>query len=378
MIQQKPVVEHIYIHVPFCLKKCGYCSFFSVPYSDKGREDYFQSLIHEISLFKRLYSLNPKTIYFGGGTPSLLSVGMLKKILTLLVPSNSAEIILEANPSTISQEFAYDIASVEINRVSLGAQSMDQAELKLLGRIHNVNQVKEVMGFLRKAGFDNISLDLIYGLPNQKLSDVEFSLNELIALKPQHISTYCLSLEKDVPLYSCLNEIPKDKIVAEFYNAIREILLKAGFEHYEISNFCRLGKESQHNSSYWDDKSYLGLGPAAAGYIANFTNIAYKRYNNPASLADYTKLIDADKLMAESETLTESQHESEFIFLQLRKTKGIDLVKFMDTFGFSFVDKYKDKIQKFQNLGLMKQKNGFCFLTPTAYFISNEIMSEFC
>lgn len=371
MIEDRPVVEHIYIHVPFCVKKCGYCSFYSTGYSETEADKYVSALKQEINLYRQKYQLKPKTIYFGGGTPSLLKADAVRSIIKRVGFSEETEITLEANPSSITQEYAYQIAKAGINRVSMGVQSMLQKELDLLGRIHDVQQVKDALLCLRKAGIGNISLDLIYGLPDQKLEDLEYSLNELIALTPQHISTYCLSLEKDVPLYSLKNKIPEDEIVAEFYEFIRTRLQRAGFEQYEISNFARIGKESKHNSSYWEDRPYLGLGPAAAGYLDG------KRYNNPSLLEKYNQQIVDEVIMPDFEELSAAEHESEYIFLQLRKCRGINLENFMHIFTHNFVDKYVDKIEKFTKLGLMKVENGHCYLTPEAYFISNQIMSEF-
>jgi len=371
MIADRPVVEHIYIHVPFCVKKCGYCSFYSVEFSKEKIEDYLSTLKQEIALYREKYRLKAKTIYFGGGTPSLLDANAIQEIISKIGISEETEITLEANPSSISQEYAYQIAKAGINRVSMGVQSMQQKELDMLGRIHDVQQVKDALLGLRKAGIGNISLDLIYGLPDQKLEDLEYSLNELIALTPQHISTYCLSLEEDVPLFGLKNQIPEDEVVAEFYEFIRTRLQRAGFEQYEISNFARIGKESQHNSSYWEDKPYLGLGSAAAGYLDG------KRYNNPSSLEVYNQQITDELIMPGFEELSAAEHESEYIFLQLRKCTGINLKNFMHTFMHSFVDKYVDKIEEYTKLGLMKVENGHCFLTPKAYFVSNQIMSEF-
>jgi len=371
MIADRPVVEHVYIHVPFCVKKCGYCSFYSTSFSQVEAEKYVSNLKKEINLYRQKYQLKPKTIYFGGGTPSLLKPGALRSIIKRLGFTEDTEITLEANPFSVTEDYAYQLTKAGVNRVSMGVQSMQQKELDLLGRLHSVQQVKDAISHLRKAGIGNISLDLIYGLPEQKMEDLEYSLNELIALMPQHISTYCLSLEDDVPLYSLKDKIPDDEIVAEFYEFIRTRLIKAGFEQYEISNFARMGKESQHNSSYWEDRPYLGLGPAAAGYVEG------KRYNNPSSLEEYNQQIIDETIMPGFEELSAAEHESEYIFLQLRKCSGINLENFMHTFTHNFVDKYVDKIEKYSKLGLMMVEDGHCFLTPKAYFISNQIMSDF-
>ena len=367
--QADQVINYVYIHVPFCLRKCSYCSFFSVSFSKEASNRFIKYLIHEINLFKQKYSIKPKTIYFGGGTPSLLLVKQINLIISQFDISDVEEITLECNPVNITNEFADELKRTPINRISLGSQSFLDKELKILGRLHKADEIGNAYKILRDHEYKNISLDLIYGLPNQNKKNVEFSLNEMIKLDPEHISTYCLSLEKDVSLFSKIDQIPADEKVAEFYYLIRTKLISAGFDHYEISNFSKSGLESKHNLCYWNDNYYLGFGPSAAGYDGNI------RYTNPANFETYYKMLDENKIMTDRTILNKDDHEKEYIFLGLRKTVGLDLIEFNNKFDVNFTKKYGHIIHKFQNL--LEINNETIKLKPDAYFISNEIFSEF-
>ena len=374
------LIEYIYIHIPFCLKKCDYCSFFSVKYERDIKEKYLSALLKEIELYRKIFLIKPGTVYFGGGTPSLLTSQELNEILAKFEIAEKCEITLEANPKNITAEFAEKISATPINRISLGAQSFLDNELKLLGRLHDAKQIFTAYHLLKNAGFDNISLDLIYGLPQQKLRDVEFSLNEMLALNPQHISTYCLGLEEHVPLYRKKSQIPSDETVSGFYYFIREKLLSAGFEQYEISNFAKTGFASKHNLSYWNDKSYLGFGAAAAGYLKTGQtkgNRKLYRYSNPADLEKYFQMIENDEISKNWQILKSAEHEEEFIFLSLRTTKGLNLTKYRKEFGTEFIRKHKKKIAKYLNDGFLEIDKNFIRLNPKAYFVSNEIFAEF-
>ncbi len=384
--QTDQVIKYVYIHVPFCLRKCSYCSFFSVEFSKEASNRFVDYLLKEINLFKQKYSILPKTIYFGGGTPSLFTSDQINLITSQFDISQTEEITLECNPINITTQFANELTKTAINRISLGAQSFIDDELKTLGRLHNSGDVYVAFKILREFGYKNISLDLIYGLPDQTKKDVEFSLNEIIQLDPEHISTYCLSLEKDVPLFSRKPQIPTDEEVAEFYYLICNKLISAGYEHYEISNFARRGFNSKHNLCYWNDQYYLGLGPSASGYLNHnlksdchpersrrIRNLV--RYTNSADLENYYEKITKNKIMDDQTILSENDHEKEYIFLGLRKSKGLDLAEFNRIFKTDFIQKYKLVVHKYKNLLDINEK--VIKLKPEAYFISNEIFSEF-
>ena len=392
--QTDQVINYVYIHVPFCLRKCSYCSFFSINFSKEASSKFIKYLIKEINLFKQKYSIKPKTIYFGGGTPSLLTAEQINSIISQFDISEVGEITLECNPININNEFADRLKTTQINRISLGAQSFLDKELKVLGRLHKADEIRNAYKIFCDHGYNNISLDLIYGLPNQTKEDVEFSLDEIIKLNPEHISTYCLSLEKDVPLFSLVDQIPADEKVADFYYLIRNKLISAGFVHYEISNFAKSDFESKHNLCYWNDEDYLGFGPSAAGYL-NFNSksdchpepfdIAQDklsrrknhliRYNNSANIEEYYKMLDDNKIMIDKTILNNDDHEKEYIFLGLRKAAGLDLEEFKNKFKTDFTKKYDKVLHKFNNLLEINERT--IKLKPEAYFISNEIFSEF-
>ena len=374
------LINYIYIHIPFCLKKCNYCSFYSEKYTSELKNRFVSFLLKEISLFKEKFRIKPLTIYFGGGTPSLLEARNIQEIISqfdlssTLVPKlqfGNIEITLESNPKNITSEFVYQLSETPINRISLGAQSFIDSELDLLGRLHNSEQICKAFELLRNRRFENISLDLIYGLPNQKMQDVLFSLERIIELNPEHVSIYCLSLEENVPLYSKKHLIPEDDAISDFYNLIRTRLISSGFEQYEISNFAKKGFESKHNLCYWSDKYYLGFGPSAAGYFAN------TRYTNPADLEEYFEAIKTSRIVGNLVSFTNEEHEKEFIFLSLRKTKGMNLKEFENIFHKSFLKKYRKTIDKYSGNNFLEIEGGFIKLTPKAYFVSNEIFSEF-
>ncbi len=377
------LINYIYIHIPFCLRKCNYCSFYSEKFTSELKNKLVSCLIKEISLFKEKFKIKPLTIYFGGGTPSLLDVSDIQKIIsqfdlssTLVpirqLPDRNIEITLEVNPINITPEFVIDLSETPINRISLGAQSFIDSELDLLGRLHNSEQISKAFELLRNQGFENISLDLIYGLPNQKMQDVLFSLEKIIELNPEHVSIYCLSLEENVSLYSKKHLIPEDEVISDFYNLIRMKLISAGFKQYEISNFAKKGFESKHNLCYWSDKYYLGFGPSAAGYFENF------RYTNPADLDEYFKQIETSHPAAAGlVSLSKKDHEKEFIFLSLRKSKGMNLKEFQSKFDENFLKKYEKIIAKYLNNKYLEISEDFIRLNPKAYFVSNEIFAEF-
>ena len=367
IFQTDPLIEYIYIHVPFCLKKCGYCSFYSEIFSEEVKNKYLINLTKEIKAYQSRFKIQPLTIYFGGGTPSLLQPEEIESIVQRFNTSNLIEATLEINPVSVTCECANKLKQTSINRISLGVQSVIDEELKLLDRLHNSKQVINAYDHLRTAGFTNISLDLIYGLPRQKKSDLLFSIEKFIELKPGHISTYCLSLDEDVPLFSQRALIPDDEAVSEFYYLIRKKLISAGFDQYEISNFAKKGFESKHNLCYWNDKFYLGLGPAAAGYIDLF------RYTNPANIKKYFQM----DLFQNWEQISDEDYEKEFIFLALRKTKGMNLTLFKEKFGADFRKKYSKVLEKFFKEKLLEINDNHIQLTPEAYFVSNEIFSEF-
>jgi len=364
-------IKHIYIHFPFCVKKCPYCSFYSVNYNQKKAIKYLKIIKEEYNCYHDRFVIEPETIYFGGGTPSLLDPDQLADLLTLLSPGENTEITLEINPINVNENYLSSLKRSGINRLSLGVQSMIDKELQLLGRLHDSDQVRNSIRMIQTTGFENTSFDLIYGLPDQKLAEVKHSLIQLLAYRSQHFSVYCLSLDQHVPLFKISSRIPSDELVSSMYYQIRKMLLAAGFEQYEISNFCLPGFQSRHNTAYWNNKEYLGLGASASGYIAG------KRYKNPSDLEKYKRNIRQKMIFPASEKLSPEEREKEFIFLNLRKAEGIDPKIYGTTFGQDFSKKYRELIDKLSVNGFLEINKGKIRLTAGAYFVSDEIFKEF-
>jgi len=345
-------IEHIYIHIPLCRKRCYYCSFYS-----KTNFNFDNFLLNSISKLSHFKKLSPKTIYFGGGTPSLLSIQQVDKILKLFDISKTAEITLEANPEDITQNYANNLKSIGINRVSLGIQSFVEKELKILGRRQSPQENYSAYNYLRKANFKNISLDLIYGLPQQKQKDLEVSLDIVTSLKANHISTYLLSLDKDVPLYKKKDDLPSDRTLSKFYYYILEKLKNNGFLQYEISNWAKRGYYSRHNYAYWSHKYYLGFGIGACSFF----------------LKKGEKIRTSG--FGETEKLTRDNLEKEFIFLSLRKVSGLNLLKYQKLHGYDFQQKYGKLLKKYSEHFTI-DKN-YIKLKKKSYFVSDEILSDF-
>jgi len=258
-------IEHCYIHIPFCEKKCPYCSFFSIAQEESPlREQYCQLLQKELEILQTNWKIIPKTIYFGGGTPSVLEPRQLQTIIEKFDDEYFEEITIEVNPIHLTEKFIRGISETKINRISIGAQSFLDKELLLLGRLHR--EIHTINGFnlLRKNHFDNLSLDIIYGLPNQTLEDLKITIEKVLSLNPEHVSLYCLSLDESVPLFKKKEQIPPDDTVADMYNFIRHQLTESDYIQYEISNFSKAGYQSKHNLCYWTHKEYVGLGAGAS------------------------------------------------------------------------------------------------------------------
>ncbi len=293
----------------------------------------------------------------------------IQKIIELFPQTSLEEITLEINPGTINEQYVNQLSRTKVNRISLGTQSFMDRELELLGRIHDSRQNVNTLQMLKKHGFFNISLDLIYGLPAQKKSDIIFSLEKLLKLAPPHVSAYYLSLEKNVPLFSQKKNIPDDAILENFYNLICQTLINAGYQHYELSNFASSGMVSKHNLAYWNDKFYLGFGPAAAGYFQK--EKIYYRYENRANVDSYIKKDFQEK----REILKAEIREKEFIFLNLRKIEGLSLKEYEKKFETDFYQKYTKEVKKMEDFLVIEEDK--IKLDKKGYFISDEIFSEF-
>jgi oxygen-independent coproporphyrinogen-3 oxidase len=366
----KHTLEHIYFHIPFCTSRCGYCSFYTEQFSLAGRENFLKLVEFEIAQTQLIYEINPKTIYFGGGTPSLLLPNQLKDLINLFPKqTEDCEITLECNPITLTETYLEELSQSGINRVSLGIQSMQDSNLRYLGRKHTPDLVKQVVLNLREKGFKNISGDLIYGIPNQTIAEIKQDIAEFIKLGLNHVSIYCLSLGKDAVLVKDLKLIPEDEIVAEMYQLICKELDKAGYKQYEISNFAQDDYLSRHNLAYWQNQDYLGVGAGAYGTLKNI------RYNNN-SFEEWSEDIKNNNLFPNKEELTEKDKMNEYIMLQLRLNSGLNTKQLKEKFNFDILLEKKEIITEFINSDLLEKKQERLYLTSKSRFISNYVISE--
>ena len=353
------MVKSAYIHIPFCKSKCKYCSFISFPKLEL-KEKYLVALKQEIKNNYKGELLN--TLYFGGGTPSLLTANEFGDLIKLFNIDKNTEITAELNPETLTAEYLKCLRKTGINRISLGCQTFSDEILKAIGRRHDSKQVEDAVKFAKDTGFDNISLDFIYGLPNQTISDFENDLKHAIKLGVQHISLYGLKIDDGCYFATHYPEnLPDDDIQADMYLKAIEIL--KDFEHYEVSNF---GKPSRHNLNYWNNENYYGFGVASHGYIGNI------RYSNVETIEEY--LENPLKNKTEKELTGQEQLEEE-IFLGFRKMSGIDTGLISKKFGINFAVKYSDILEKYSKY-FVKTDKGYA-LNTEGIMISNMILSEF-
>ncbi len=363
------VIRHIYIHIPFCLKKCSYCSFYSIPYSKAKAEEYCEFLIKELENYSKSLRIEPETIYLGGGTPSLIAPEIIGDIINRFRATNLREVTIEINPVSVSLDYLKKLKKTKVNRISMGVQSFNDNMLSVLGRLHNNTDTHTVFNWLREAGFDNVSLDLIYGTPKQTVEDIEKDIYEMLKLNPEHISTYCLSLGDDVPLVTRRDELPEDNEINRMYYIISRILRKNGYKHYEISNFSKSGYESKHNLAYWKLNDYLGLGAAACGLVDK------AHYCNPPDINEYYEKVQNDIKYPGREKMSRVLMQSEYIIMNLRTEEGMRITDFNSRFDCDFLDYYKDSLDKVRPF--ISFRNGRIRIKRSYWFVSNSILEEF-
>lgn len=373
----------LYIHIPFCVKKCAYCDFLSGPASRERIEEYIQALKKEIESYgKFAEDYEVSTVFFGGGTPSLLSseqmemiMGAIKHIFLL---QENAEITMEANPGTVTEERLKAYKKAEINRLSFGLQSAKNEELTILGRIHTFEEFLESYEIARKAGFSNINVDLISAIPKQTLESWEETLTTIIELEPEHISAYSLIVEEGTPFAELYGEdgkweemLPDEEEERNMYRKTEEMLQRAGYHRYEISNYAKRGYECRHNLGYWDRTEYLGLGLGASSFL-NQT-----RFHNTEDMERYLKNAkEHENIHEEIEHLKVQEQMEEFIFLGLRKMKGIAETEFAEAFGTDIWECYGKNIRRVIQNGLLEQENGYLRLTKKGIDVSNYVFAE--
>ena len=363
-------VNSAYIHIPFCKSKCNYCSFVSFENWDK-KLGYVFSLLKEIDYYYD--SIPLKTLYIGGGTPSVLETEYLKKIVNKFNLKSDAEVTIEVNPNDVTSEYLSELKSIGFNRISMGAQTFDNDILKLVGRRHNSDEIYKAVEIAKLTGFNNINLDLIYGLPNQTIDGFRYDLEEIIKLDIQHISLYGLKIENGCYFYNHLpKNIPDDDIQADMYLLAGEITSNEGYEHYEISNYSKKGFNSRHNTNYWKCGEYHGFGLSAHGYIGGI------RYSNTSDMEEY---LSAPLSREIGKFLTKNEMLEEKIFLGLRLAEGINIEEINSEFGIDFDKKYAKVIEKYSDSGhIIKTPNGYKFSDnkeSNGILLSNIILSEF-
>lgn len=370
----------MYIHIPFCVKKCNYCDFLSFSSDETTKSAYVDSLIEELVALKSI-NKSISTIFFGGGTPSILDSKHIYNILDYIYKNYSTmdnmEISLECNPGTSTLIKLSDYLYSGINRLSIGLQSANDLELKELGRIHSYTQFLETYNDARAAGFKNINIDLMSALPNQSLKSYEQTLTKVVSLKPEHVSAYSLILEEGTPLFKYINEghfniLPSEEDEREMYYLTDDILKAHGYHRYEISNYSLPGYECKHNLSYWEQKEYLGVGLGASSFIDQV------RYKNTSDMEKYLSMSNTPSLLKEEVTpLSKLDAMEEFMFLGLRKTAGISPSDFLDTFNLSIYGIYGDILKRFEKEGLLKLSENNISLTSKGLDLSNYLFSEF-
>lgn len=363
----------LYLHIPFCLSKCDYCSFFSLDYSRAALQTYLEHLHAEIDLYADVLGEELDTLYFGGGTPSLLSAKAITALCERFRLADDAEITLEINPLQITSAYLRELSATRVNRLSLGVQSLDDAELAFLGRRHKAGQIPDQIALLRGYGYRDISLDLIYGLPGSSLQSVKDNLSRYIALQPEHISCYLLTLDDDTPMgkrQKAEPSLPEDDVLAEQYHAIRLGLIEAGYLQYEISNFAKRSHRSRHNLLYWNSDPWLALGASAAGWMPP------NRYQNAASLEEYYRDVHAGNRYPHAEPCDARQNAADYAMMRLRLIEGIDLDEYRARFGEDFIEGRKEAVSSLIGLGLLEQGHNQLSLSAKALFISNAVIGE--
>ena len=371
----------LYLHIPYCLHKCGYCDFNSHPENREESAIYVSALLSEIEHYAPQFAgKTVPTVFFGGGTPTLLPPASLDKILGKVKNhynlSRDCEITIEANPATVKQETLEQIRLSGFNRISIGVQSFDADELKLLERVHSVKEIHTTLHRARLAGFGNLSLDLMFGLPGQSPEKWKSHLRQALEKKPDHISAYSLTIEPATSFFKLqergLLSLPPEEIQLEMFQATIEILPSAGYYQYEISNFARPGFESRHNLNYWDNGEYLGLGAGASSYLNG------ERFKNTNLPSRYIREVQAKGSAVESTEKLELLHAmGETIMLGLRRLKGIPIEEFENRFQISFKKVYGKVIDPLLNEGLITLNQNRMALSRKGIFLADSVILKF-
>ncbi|HEO0385177.1 TPA: radical SAM family heme chaperone HemW [Streptococcus agalactiae] len=365
-----------YVHIPFCTQICYYCDFSKVFIKNQPVDAYLQALIREF----RSYDITElRTLYIGGGTPTSISAVQLDYLLTELSRdlnlNTLEEFTIEANPGDLTVDKIEVLQKSAVNRVSLGVQTFNDKHLKRIGRSYNEAQIYSTIDALKTAGFQNISIDLIYALPGQTMDDVRSNVAKALSLNIPHLSLYSLILEHHTVFMNKMRRgklhLPTEDLEAEMFEYIISEMERNGFEHYEISNFTKPGFESRHNLMYWDNVEYYGVGAGASGYLDGI------RYRNRGPIQHYLKGVSEGNARLSEEVLSKNEMMEEELFLGLRKKEGVSIGKFEQKFGTSFEKRYGQIVQELQSDGLLKENNGFIQMTKKGLFLGDTVAEKF-
>jgi oxygen-independent coproporphyrinogen III oxidase len=370
----------LYVHIPFCSSRCSYCDFATGLYQSELAERYVAALIEEIRT-SRYSGANVDTIYFGGGTPSLLAPSQLDRILVTLSQhfeiDPAAEVTLEINPGSVTREKLEAFRSLGINRASFGAQTFDDRELAKLGRSHTAADALKTFTDLRNAGFENISFDLIAGLPGQTLTGWQRNIKQALDLNPEHLSFYLLEVHSGTPLAEHirrgLQPVPDDDLAGVIYQWMLDEACEAGYEHYEISNLCRAGFHSRHNLKYWTTEPYYGFGCSAHSYDGRA-----RRWSNHRDVLKYVETIEnGGSPVVEEQELSVTDLRAEALFLGMRMMRGVDARRYRESFGVDLREAHADDLDRFRKAGLLEFDGDLIRLTRTGALLSNEVFAAF-
>lgn len=371
----------IYIHIPFCVKKCNYCDFYSVKWDEISESKYIKSAINEIKSYSELQDkFIVDTIYIGGGTPSIVNPknleNMINVIKSIFKVEENAEISMEANPNTLNKGNLNDYSSIGINRLSIGIQSLNDDILKRIGRIHNSKEALEAIEKAKQCGFANINADVMFNIPGQTIDDINNTISKLIKKDIKHISFYSLKLEKGTPMYTLEKNkeifLPEEDEEREMYYAGRNIMEANNLFQYEISNFAAKGYECRHNLKYWNQEEYVGIGPSAHSFLKN------KRFNNPSDLKEYILSGENSNIQRNIlEVMDDNQMIFEYIILCLRLTEGLKFADFENKFSVNFKEVYAKQIEYLLKNNLIEIDDAAVRLTKRGMDISNYVFEQF-
>ncbi len=371
----------LYCHIPFCKSKCLYCDFCSVAGSGKhSRAVYVDALCREMyEMGKKAEGYAVDSVFIGGGTPTILGETLFKKLISHMYDeffvADSAEFTVEANPATVTKKLAETLVQCGVNRVSLGLQSVHQNELKLLGRIHTLEDFEKSYEILRKAGIDNINVDVMFGIPDQTAESFLNTLKHLVSMRPEHISAYGLQIEPGTPFFTHKDELPLPSEDEEYsmYIYACEFLEQHGYGHYEISNFALQGRECRHNKKYWNGDPYIGIGCAAHSFFGG------ERFGRCEDIGRYVSAVKHKALEStvdSREVITLSAFESEYVMLRMRLSEGVNKKAYKAIFGFDFDARYRDKLKSYIDAGFVINGADNCRFTTDGMYVSNSVLSS--